>query len=243
MLKSMATNQLPGILECQNLVSDCGEKQKNISRLCLKVNRGTDPSFSDMEKELLNFGVGVITSEVMLCALSLVGKHRFQYPDISHFKASPGWCYRFMARHNLSVRRRTTIAQRLPGDYEDKLLNYQRFIINQRQIHNYDVSCIGNAHQTPVTFDLPYSRTIDFKGAKSISMKTTGSEKSRFTVMLTCAGDGCKLPPYIIFRRKTLPKNINWPSGVVIRAQVKGWKDDDLTLDWANYQQYGRDRG
>ena len=138
-----------------------------------------------------------------------------------------------MARHNLSIRRRTSIAQRLPGDYEDKLLNYQRFIINQRQINNYDIHCIGNADQTPVTFDLPYSRTIDFKGTKSISIKTMGSEKYRFTVMLTCAGDGCKLPPYIIFRRKTQPKNINWPSGVVIHAQVKGWMDDDLTLDWA----------
>ena len=163
-----------------------------------KANRGTDPSFPDMEKELLKFvsnrhasGVGVITSEVTLYALSLVDKYRLQYPDIYHSKASPGWCHRFMARHNLSVRRRTTIAQRLPGDYEDKLLNYQRYIINQRQIHNYDISCIGNADQTPVSFDLPYSRTIDFKGAKSISIKTTGSEKSCFTVMLTCAGDGC----------------------------------------------------
>ena len=166
MLKSMATDQLPGILECQNLVSDCGEKQKHISRLCLKVKKQTGVLihlFSDMEKELLNFvsnrrasEVGVITSEVRLYALSLVDKHWFQYPDISHFKASPGWCYRFMARHNLSVRHRT-IAQRLPGDHENKLLNYQRFIINQRQIHNYDISCIGNADQTPVTFDLPYS--------------------------------------------------------------------------------------
>ena len=178
-------------------------------------------------------GVGVITSEVRLYALSLVDMHRFQYPDIYHFKASPGWCHRFMARHNISVRSRTTIAQRLPGDYEDKFLNYQRFIINQRQINNYDVSCIGNADQTPVTFDLPHSRTIDFKGAKSISIKTTGSTMSRFTVMLTCAGDGCILPPYIIFRRKTLPKNIYWPSGVVICAQFKWWMGDDLTLDWA----------
>ena len=62
-----------------------------------KANRGTDPSFPDIEKELLNFvsnrrasGVGVITSEVRLCALSLVGKYRFQYPDIFYFKASPG---------------------------------------------------------------------------------------------------------------------------------------------------------
>ena len=140
-----------------------------------KANRGTDPSFPDMEKELRNYvsnrrasGVGVITSEVRLYALSLVDKHRFQYPDISHSKASPGWFYRIMARHNPSVRRRTTIAQRLPGEYEDKLQSYQRFIINQRQIHNYDISCIDNADQTPVTFDLPYSRTIDLKGAKSI---------------------------------------------------------------------------
>ena len=37
----MATDQLPGVLECRNLVSDCGEKQKYLSRLCLWAKKQT----------------------------------------------------------------------------------------------------------------------------------------------------------------------------------------------------------
>ena len=59
-------------------------------------------------------------------------------------------------------------------------------------------------------------------------MQTTGYEKYRFTVMLACMSDGTKLPPYIVFKRKTLPKGIKFPSGVIVRAQVKGWMNDGL---------------
>ena len=42
--------------------------------------------------------------------------------------------------------------------------------------------------------------------------------------MLACAGDGSKLRPMVIFKRKTLPKVAN-KHGVVIAAQEKGWMD------------------
>lgn len=44
---------------------------------------------------------------------------------------------------------------------------------------------------------------------------STGHDKDRFTVMLACLGDGTKLPPYVVFKRKTLPKNLNFPKEVV----------------------------
>jgi len=40
--------------------------------------------------------------------------------------------------------------------------------------------------------------------------------------MRACLGDGSKLPPYAVFKRKTLPKNINFPKEVVVRCQAKG---------------------
>lgn len=38
------------------------------------------------------------------------------------FKASLGWCKRMMRRNGLTLRRRTSLAQRLPSDFGEKLL-------------------------------------------------------------------------------------------------------------------------
>ena len=93
---------------------------------------------------------------------------------------------------------------------------------------------IGNADQTPLTFDMPSNSTVDSKGTKSVSIMTTGHEKDCFTVMLACLGDGTKLPPYVVFKRKTLPKDLVLPRGIHVCAQAKGWMDESLVEDWLN---------
>ncbi|KAJ4436451.1 hypothetical protein ANN_19084 [Periplaneta americana] len=49
--------------------------------------------------------------------------------------------------------------------------------------------------------------------------------------MLAMTADGGKLPPYVIFKRKTIPKD-DVPTGIHIRAQVKGWMDAEMVRDW-----------
>ena len=63
---------------------------------------------------------------------------------------------------------------------------------------------------------------------------TTCHEKDRLTVILACLGDGTKLPPYVVFKRKTLPKDLVLPRGIHVRAQAKGWMDESLVKDWLN---------
>lgn len=41
-------------------------------------------------------------------------------------------------------------------------------------------------------------------------------------VMLAVVEGGGKLPPYVIFKRKALPK-ANFPVGMHVQAQEKGW--------------------
>lgn len=50
--------------------------------------------------------------------------------------------------------------------------------------------------------------------------------------MLACLGDGTKLPPYVVFKRKTLQKNLNFLKEVVVRCQAKGWMDEPLVQNW-----------
>jgi hypothetical protein len=90
---------------------------------------------------------------------------------------------------------------------------------------------IGNADQTPVYFDMPSNITVNEKGAKAVLMRGTGNEKARISVMLGVLADGHKLPPYIILRRKTMPKE-KLPVGLVFRCQEKGWMTNELMTDW-----------
>lgn len=156
---------------------------------------------------------------------------RAQGIEAKDFKASSGWTTRFMRRHGLTLRRRTTLCQRLPSAYEDKVVDFHSFIIRLRRQKNFILSQIGNADQTPLCFDMPRNTTVEEKGARSVIIRTSGAEKQRCTVMLAVTADGRKLPPYVILKRKTLPKG-NFPRGVHVRVQEKGWMTADLMVDW-----------
>uniref|UniRef100_A0A672HMK3 HTH CENPB-type domain-containing protein n=1 Tax=Salarias fasciatus TaxID=181472 RepID=A0A672HMK3_SALFA len=159
----------------------------------------------------------------------------------TEFKASLGWCKRMMRRNGLALRRKTSLAQCLPSDFREKLLSYQRYVLGLRKKHHYPLDQMGNADQTPVYFDMPSHVTVEKKGKKSVLVKSTGNEKSRITVTLTCLADGTKLPPYVVLRRKTIPKE-PMPPGIIVRAQEKGWMETELVVDWLKVV-WGRRRG
>ena len=69
-------------------------------------------------------------------------------------------------------------------------------------------------------FDAPTNITVDVKGAKTIITKTSGNEKTRYTVNLACCADGTKLHPTLIFKRKKLPKDVI-PRGIYIHVHSK----------------------
>ena len=85
--------------------------------------------------------------------------------------------------------------------------------------------------EVPLTFDIPLNRTVEKAGASAVTIRTTGNKKSGFTVVLACQANGQKLPPMVIFKRKTLPKE-KFPVGVVIKANPKGWMDEEMMNDW-----------
>jgi hypothetical protein len=85
--------------------------------------------------------------------------------------------------------------------------------------------------KVPVSFDLPGSRTVHLKGAKEVSVATTGHEKSNFTVVLSVTSNGGKFPTLVVFNRKTLPKG-NFPKGILIPANEKGWINQHIMKVW-----------
>jgi len=149
----------------------------------------------------------------------------------SRFKASKGWAIRFMRQIGLVLRRRVTIRHKLPKDFEQKLLNYQRYITNLRKTGNFLMGQMAIADETAIYLDMPPNYTLEKKGVKEVLLKTTGCEKLRLTETLAATADGRKLPPLLILKRKTLPKSEAFPKDVIVRAQEKGWMKEELMLE------------
>lgn len=136
-----------------------------------------------------------------------------------------------MQRNRLSIRARTTVSQKLPADFQAKIDSFREFVEKQVTEHNVTPDHIINMDELPHTFDIPMGRSVAEKGQKSVNIVTTGHEKSHFTVVLACCGDGSKLPLLVIFKRKTMPK-IQSPSAVVVAVNEKGWMDQEIMKFW-----------
>uniref|UniRef100_K7GI96 HTH CENPB-type domain-containing protein n=1 Tax=Pelodiscus sinensis TaxID=13735 RepID=K7GI96_PELSI len=181
------------------------------------AKRGKGAAYPELEAKLNEWieerrqqGSGVSIAEVRMKALTIAKT----CTNIARFKASYGWGDQFMNRHGLLVRHQTTIVQKLPMVSDTKLLQFQKFIVKLHKHHCYDLSLIGNADQTPLNFDNPYDRTLEVK------------------VMLACMANRTKLPPYIVFKHKTMPKNVIFPNTVHVHVHPKSWIDEALMLDW-----------
>ncbi len=150
------------------------------------------------------------------------------------FKASRGWLRRFMKRHGLSLRRKTTVCQATPADCIPKLVS---FVMHLRQLQSqegYGVEHMYAMDETASWFDMPSDTTVAIQGSRAVPVKTTGHEKDHFTVCLTARSDGKKMKPYIVFKGKgtRLIKQLQSIPDVVVSFSCNGWMNDSLTADY-----------
>ncbi|TWW67222.1 hypothetical protein D4764_02G0002630, partial [Takifugu flavidus] len=62
--------------------------------------------------------------------------------DIEHFQGGPSWCFCFMRRLHLSIRARTTVAQRLLGDYRERVAIFRTYCCDKITVpsHIYEAA-------------------------------------------------------------------------------------------------------
>ncbi|CAI5482025.1 unnamed protein product [Closterium sp. Yama58-4] len=92
------------------------------------------------------------------------------------------------------------------ADCKKRCEAFWEFVRQMRVLNNYLLNLIVNADQTPLFLEMPVERTIEMKGARTVHVRTARYEKQRVTVMLAVTAGGLKLPPYVVFQRKTMPK-------------------------------------
>ena len=148
------------------------------------------------------------------------------------FKASRGWYEKWKRRHSVSMRTKTTLAQRLPADLEENIVRFHRFVIAARRRADYPLSHIYNMDETPMRFELPSNRTLEFRGSRTVPVKSCGAEKWSFTVVLAVAADGTKVPPKVIFKGVRTPRDLVVPHPLCVSFHKKGWMDEQGVKEW-----------
>lgn len=84
-------------------------------------------------------------------------------------------------------------------------------------------------NETPMAFNLPSNTTIEQAGTKTVSILSTGHERSNFTIVLACMADGIKLSSVIIFKLKKILRE-EFPDGVIIRTNPEDWMNENEML-------------
>ncbi len=84
------------------------------------------------------------------------------------FRASDGWLQKFLQRQHFSLRRKTTVSQRLPQDLVPKVTGFIMYTRKLRHHKGYPLSHIVNMDETPLWFDMPGETTITRTGERSV---------------------------------------------------------------------------
>jgi len=191
-----------------------------------KTLRSCAPKWSKLEEYVKNWIIGHRKNGIAISTkMILIEVKRLAIGmSITDFARTTSWCERFIRRNGLCMPPKTTIVQKLPREYERKVIEFHKYVINTRKNLCFEIGQLGNMDEVPLTFDVPSNKTVDVKGVKTIMIKTSGNEKKHYTVVLACYADGKKLPPLLIFKRKMLPKDII-PHGIYVHVHSKGWME------------------
>ncbi|CAN0432379.1 unnamed protein product, partial [Pylaiella littoralis] len=112
------------------------------------------------------------------------------------------WYQRFRKRHRFSIRRRTSVGQKLPKGHEG-MASVDGKDLTSGQLESVAEEVfeeLGNMNQTPVQHEMPAETTLQQRGDKDARIATGGKEKERFTLCLAVTADGKKIPVRIILK-------------------------------------------
>ena len=113
-----------------------------------KLGSGGKTPFAELDEELSAWVMRLrdlhLPVSVHLIKAKAIRRFKPKHPD---FNALQGWATCFLLRHNLTIRSKTSVAQKLPADLEDKK---EAFLLNVAQLlEQDDFKLIVNVDETP----------------------------------------------------------------------------------------------
>jgi hypothetical protein len=148
------------------------------------------------------------------------------------------WCYKFLKRSMLTLRKSSHVGQSLPENAYQLITQFLQYVIRMRNKKFFELAGIANMDETPLYLNMPPERVVEKIGAKEVIVKTQGQESCRVSVLLTILGSGEKLPPMIIFKGKEMARietqlnklEVVKNKRIAIACQQKAWNDGPSML-------------
>src|SRR6218665_3225199 len=129
-----------------------------------RAHRGRKARWPNLEENLANWYVRSQRDSnraVSTVAIKLKARIIATEMNIADFsKGSVNWIYKFMKRNNLAIRARTTVGQKLPDDWENKLVVFHIFVLNEETELKLSDEDIINMDEVPMSFNIPASRSV-----------------------------------------------------------------------------------
>lgn len=205
----------------------CGNSKKH------KIGTGRQPTSSELEDEVFEWicerrakSLIVSRTEIQKYALNIAVQFEI---SLDKFKASSRWLDGFIKRYDLSLRKSTSLFKLPDDEIANRALSYKTFVDNVN-ISNYKPSNVVAMDETSIYLGHGMQTTIDYKGATSIYIPSTGYESFRITCILAIRLDGQKVAPIIITKgKKDTIRNI---SGVYVLETEKAWCTQSVIQKW-----------
>jgi len=118
------------------MIREWRKQRKNLIKTdkCTKTLRSCAPKWPKLEECVKNWikdhrknGIAVSTKMILIEARRLAIEM-----SVTDFAGTTSWCERFMRRNGLCMRTKTTIAQKLPREYEREIIEFHKYVINMR---------------------------------------------------------------------------------------------------------------
>jgi hypothetical protein len=211
-----------------------------ISASARAIHRGQESSIAGIASQLLEWiitnrdlGMPVSRNMVILKASSLDGTFRRKSPASKY-----AIICRFLAANNLVIRSKTHQAQKCRSVMEEAGQEWITSIVPHLQAPGRDQRFIINMDQTPIFFSMTPKTTLQARGSKTVSVRTSSDSTKRITVAVCVTASGSMLPPLLIFNAKPNGRVeralSNFPKGAHYAVQKNAWMDERVMLIWVD---------
>ncbi|ETI30203.1 hypothetical protein F443_22678 [Phytophthora nicotianae P1569] len=129
----------------------------------------------------------------------------------------------------LTLRKRTNLTTLGDDELVERAVSYMTYLGEHKPSMNRDRTILMD--ETAVYFEDARTHTVDEVGARHVVIRSTGFSSMRITAALAVTASGKKLPPCLIWKRKTRGP-IERVGGCYVAYQERAWTSTFSSTGW-----------